>query len=483
MSIQTKVLSCFLGVLVFFGTASLYSYTRFRQANSRLELVTEAFLPLSRTIGQLQSHLQSFAEEVRRFHLEAQASTSASTFSRSLRDLYPYAIGRRFSAAESLLAKAEAGGTGVRDLSAALSQAHALFTRLSEVVEPDRFESLYQDLRHRLAMFAKTVDDSCQSSTRAARAEVKDNLITSLFLSVGAALFGVLSLAISHRILSPLPSLTDAIKKIASGDFNQRLRLPPREGNDELSVLSQEYNRMLEALRERDRKIGEQQKDLLQAERLAAVGQLSAEIVHEIRNPLNSIGLNVDWLQQESAGERAEVVSTLESVSREIVRLNHITERYLVSARVPVTEGSRTEVNELIEEILSFSKEEDRVRNITIECRLSTHGVFVQSDRSRLKQALLNMLRNAREAMPNGGRLTVTTEVLDNVYRVLFSDTGHGMNDSTRVAAFRPFFTTKPNGTGLGLMLTKSIVEDARGTLQCESQLGKGTTFTIQFPV
>lgn len=145
-------------------------------------------------------------------------------------------------------------------------------------------------------------------------------------------------------------------------------------------------------------------------------------------------------------------------------------------------EIQKTEVHELLNEILDFYREEDRQKRIIVEMNLSSQEIFVATDRSRLKQAFLNVLKNAREAMPHGGTLKVKTEVRENVSRVLFSDTGYGMTESTRHQSFQPFFTTKPNGTGLGLMLTKSIAEEAQGTVHCESQIGSGTTFTFQFP-
>ncbi len=113
---------------------------------------------------------------------------------------------------------------------------------------------------------------------------------------------------------------------------------------------------------------------------------------------------------------------------------------------------------------------------------LSPQAIAVRADRSRLKQAILNVLRNAREAMPRGGKIRVRTEVRDNVYCIQVIDSGHGMNEATRTKTFQPFFTTKPSGTGLGLTLTQSVVEEANCSVHCESQIGKGTTFTLQFP-
>jgi signal transduction histidine kinase len=240
---------------------------------------------------------------------------------------------------------------------------------------------------------------------------------------------------------------------------------------------------MLVALGERDKEIQKKQKELLQTERLAAVGQLSAEVVHEVRNPLNALRLNIDWLEQELLGYHPEIQKTLRSVSREIERLHQITDHYLIRARVPLDEDQKAPVNELIEEMLEFSREEDKSRNIRVETHLAPTDCYIRTDRSRLKQAFLNVLRNAKEAMPMGGKLTVETERKENTFLVRFIDTGYGMNESVRAKSFLPFFTTKQNGTGLGLVLTKAIIEEAQGTISCDSKLGDGTTVTLQFPV
>lgn len=480
MSIRAKVIGCFLLVLCLFGGVSGYGYLRAREANTRLVLVNELYLPLSRQIAQLQSNLQGLADDIRRLYFRADATPEGATFSRLVRDLYPYQIRRKFTAAEQLLSTHE-GASTAPELLAMLLQARNLFDELSAVSNRERFDALYRDLRTRLQAISRRVDDECGSITLAAQNEGKETLITSLFVSLFVGLLGAFTLLVTHRVLSPLPALIDSVKRIADGDFNQSLKVQSSD-QDEIAVLAREYNRMLAALSERDKKIREQGQELVQSERLAAVGQLSAEVVHEIRNPLNAISLNIDWLAHELRGEDSEIAKTLDSIAREIARLHQITETYLLRARVPGNGPQRTAVNELIRETLDFCREEIRSHGIRVETELSGEEIYLRTDRSRLKQALLNVLRNATDAMPRGGRLAVRTTVADETYRIEIVDSGAGMSDATRAKTFQPFFTTKPNGTGLGLTLTKAIVEEAQGTVQCVSQLGKGTTFTFQFP-
>jgi two-component system, NtrC family, sensor kinase len=484
MSIRAQVIGCFTALLVLFAGVSLYNYLRASRANERLELVNELFLPLSRIVVQLQGNSQGLAEDMRRYYLKTEHGSEAGSFSRMVRDLYPYLVHKKFQAAEHLLQKYEASDPRlkVEELRDLLARARFAFDAFVGETDRSKLEGTFAELRATLKRVSSRVDDECQRITLAAQAENKDNLVTSLVVTVLAVIFGIFTVWLSHRVLAPLPQLIASIRKIADGDLDQSLKVRSSD-QDEISLLAREYNRMLSALGERDNQILKQQAELLQSERLAAVGQLSAEIVHEIRNPLNAISLNIDWLESQLHTNHEEVRRTLASISKEIERLHLITESYLVRARMPANEDEKTGINDLINEILDFSKEEHKQRNIVVDKDLIGQEVFVRSDRSRLKQALLNIFRNAREAMPNGGRLKVRSEVQDNVLYVEVTDSGYGMNEATRRRTFNPFFTTKPNGTGLGLMLTKTIVEEAQGTVECDSQIGEGTTFTFKFPV
>lgn len=276
--------------------------------------------------------------------------------------------------------------------------------------------------------------------------------------------------------------LTEQFSQVASGDFFKTLKVSTKEKSI-FARCARSFNEMLVSLNERDKQKEANQLSVLQNERLTAIGQLSSEIVHEIRNPLNSINLNIDWLQETIKDKDSEVQNTLSSISREIKRLYDITESYLVKAKIPTQSVPRVNANELISEILDFEKQGDRQKKISVEVSLSSEPIFIRSDKAKLKQAFINVIKNAKEAMPRGGSLKVRSEIQHNVSKIYFSDTGYGMNDFTKVNSFRPFYTTKTNGTGIGLAITKNIVEEAQGELSFESHVGKGTTFIFQFPV
>lgn len=485
MSIRTRIVGWSLFVLLLFSGVSFYNYRHSLDSNTRLILVNEFFLPFSRQMIQLQSDIHSLVEDMRRFYFDSALTAGSSNFSRVVRDLYPYMVIKKIVAADRMLEKysnQNPVNKMVTTLRQILGQARVEFEKMMSFSEKNRFEAQYQKLREQLHELSKKVDGQVEEITNAVQREARDNLISGLALSLMVVFFGLISLLLSHKALSPLPQLVEKIRKIGEGNFQDSIKVKLSD-KDETALLAREFNRMLEALEERDSKISEQQKELLQREKLAAVGQLSAEVVHEIRNPLNSICLNIDWLESELKSKDPEVANTLASLSKEITRLNQITESYLVRARVRGDEEPKTAVNHLIQEVVNFSKEEDRRKNIEIKLSLASEEIYIRTDRSRLQQAFLNVLRNAREAMPRGGHLCVTTQIKNNVFEIEFRDTGHGMNELTRRQAFSPFFTTKPNGTGLGLILTKEIVEEALGSLHCESILGEGTSVRFQFPV
>lgn len=484
MSIKTKIIGCFVGVLLLFSLASYITYLRSKQTNERLVLVNELFLPLSRQIVQLQNHVSGLAEDMKRFYFDAGSAQNSegSSFARMVRDLYPYIIQKRFLTLERLLSKKDESGKEVvsSELVQLVNQAHSVSDKLIAATDRAQFEPLLLSLKSQLQVISKRVDDECQNITKQVQAEGKENIVTSSVLTFLVMLVGALMVFLCYRVLNPLPLLISSVKKIADGDFNQSLKIKSSD-KGEVALLAREYNRMLVALQERDGKIKRQQEELLLSEKLAAIGQLSAEVVHEIRNPLNSMSLNADWLEGEIAPENTEVLETVKAISREIKRLNQITESYLARSRVTVPENQKTEINSLIREIVDFEKTD--INNISVVENYAAEEIFVRGDKGQLKQAFLNVIKNAKEAMPRGGELQVRTEVKDNVSRIFFSDTGHGMSDTTKKKTFQPFFTTKASGTGIGLTVTKEIIENINGTIECMSEMGKGTTFMFQFPV
>jgi len=254
-------------------------------------------------------------------------------------------------------------------------------------------------------------------------------------------------------------------------------------GQDEVGLLAGEFNRMVATLRERDA-------ELRRTERLATIGRMSAQVAHEVRNPLQSIGLNVELLEEEllelGAAERAEdALAMVRSIQAEAERLNEITEDYLRLARLPNPDLQPEPLDEIVLELLSFVSEVLRRAGVAVTTDLAPDLPAVLADAKQLRQALLNLIRNACEAMEaqGGGEIWLQIQAADDQAVVRLRDSGSGISPEAQPHIFEPFFSTKKEGTGLGLALTRSIVEAHGGRIACSSQPGGGTEFVLHLPL
>jgi two-component system sensor histidine kinase HydH len=235
-------------------------------------------------------------------------------------------------------------------------------------------------------------------------------------------------------------------------------------------------------LREQTAVLFQTEEQLRRADRLSALGELSAGMAHEIRNPLGSIKGAAEILKGDFGPDdpKAEFVQIL---IRETDRLNGIVQEFLEFARPRPPALRMTEVNEVIESVLLLIAQQARKAKVTVEKRLDASVGRRDLDGELLKQALLNLLLNALQAMPGGGTLTVESRVRDGTLDVSITDTGTGIDPADRRKLFSPFFTTKKDGTGLGLAITHRIIQNHRGTIDVDSAPGSGTTFTVRIPV
>lgn len=226
---------------------------------------------------------------------------------------------------------------------------------------------------------------------------------------------------------------------------------------------------------------------LLQSERLATIGEMSAKVAHEIRNPLSSISLNTELLYDEISndnGERkSDAENLIQSILNEVDTLTAISDEYLQFARFPKLETRPASINEVLIELTKFFNKEIVQRCISLKENYASDLPQILLDTKQLKQAFLNILKNSFESMPEGGELSITTRLKDENVEVNITDTGSGINRSDIRRVFEPFYSTKVKGTGLGLALTMKTVEGHGGNINCKSTIAKGTTMIISFPV
>ncbi len=228
---------------------------------------------------------------------------------------------------------------------------------------------------------------------------------------------------------------------------------------------------------------------LLQSERLTVIGKLASHLAHEIKNPLNSILLNAELLGDEIAdlaaaarADSTEARSLIDVILREVRQLRKVAELYLDFARPSRNVTKTVSINGLLRQIIRFLKNEFVAKDIRCHKSLSREVPQANVDPIKLKQAFLNVIRNAIEAIGTGGELTIASRLDGEQIEIVVKDSGKGMTAEELDQLYTPFFTTKAVGTGLGLAYAQQVVLEHDGEIRCQSAPGDGTTFTIALP-
>jgi signal transduction histidine kinase len=359
-------------------------------------------------------------------------------------------------------------------------------------------------------------------------------IIDSLVLIV----FG--SLLLSRVIVNPIKNLVNITGKIRDGDFDQKIDVTAK---NEIGQLMQSFNLMAEKLGENKRRLEDHihnleitnkrlkraQEELLISEKLASIGRLAAGVAHEVGNPLGAI-LGYTKILQEGMDNREEGLSYLRRIETEIDRINHIVKGLLDFSRPTKFEIQELDVNTIIKNTISLLSHQKSFKQMKTKLDLEPKLSPIRADESQLQQVLINLFLNAADAMPDGGTLSVKTDETevrgdmqggleamfprrrksdpetsdyshlrkfkpipliydkysegDRLVQINISDTGCGIKKGDLQKIFDPFFTTKPpdKGTGLGLSISLRIIEFFNGEIKVESQVGRGSTFTILLP-
>ncbi len=318
---------------------------------------------------------------------------------------------------------------------------------------------------------------STEELIRLMRRNTKYRLMATLLVfMVGVAVAALLS----RRYTRPIREVVESVRAVASGDLS--IRLPVKE-RDEIGVLKRSFNEMAEKLSEM-RKLEER---LREAEHLSSIGELSRSIAHELRNPLNFISLTVDHLLSRLKGGDAEGSDTMQellrNVKEEVKRLDRIVNQFLAYGRPLRIQRQPVSVVALLRDSLSLVRAKAAAQAVQVEEEYEIpEARTLLLDPELIKTSLLNILQNALQAMPAGGRLRVRVYEAPEGVTVEVSDTGEGIPPEVLDRVFEPFFTTKKEGIGLGLALTKRVVEEHGGRVNLTSERGRGTTVQILLP-
>lgn len=218
----------------------------------------------------------------------------------------------------------------------------------------------------------------------------------------------------------------------------------------------------------------------------AEIATLAGGLAHEIRNPLSTIGLNLDLLSEElrevDSPRDRRMLNKLTTVKRQCEQLNRILDDFLQFARVGTLTLAPTDLNGTVTEFIEFYASQAAEQGIDLSPHLASNLPAVRLDTNLWRQVLLNLCRNAQQAMPQGGVLELQTYARDGSVVLEIIDNGKGMTPETQARMFDAFFSTKRDGSGLGLPTVRKIVEAHGGTIACESEVGRGTRFSIQLP-
>jgi two-component system, NtrC family, sensor kinase len=336
------------------------------------------------------------------------------------------------------------------------------------------FESHFANLVHGLNRLRQPLRGA--SGQIAQRLSDDEETALSLAILIGAAGLAVAlgTFLFTWRTLRPLGVLRRRARQLASGDYAQRTGVTSR---DEIGDLAREFDGMADAIQEREQR-------LIRSERLATVGRMAAQIAHEVRNPLSSIGLNAELLGDELPGEADEARRLVASIIGEVDRLAEITETYLRFARLPRPKLEREDLGALIASVLELARSELAQAGIDVRVEVAPDLPEMMADEGQIRQALINLVRNAREALTTAPtkRLSIGASLAGNRLVLTIADSGAGIAPGDLAKIFDPFFSTKAQGTGLGLALVQQIVVDHGGTIDVDSAPGQGTTFRLFFP-
>ena len=337
--------------------------------------------------------------------------------------------------------------------------------------------AIEHDGERRLHALADTVARSMDALSQAAyvrQARAVYALLTLSLLTLGV---GVLVSIHIRQLLTPLARVTERVRSVARGDLTPQ---PVTPTDDEIGELAAAFEQMVTS-------VSRAQSRAVANERLAAIGKMAAHVTHEIRNPLSSIGLNIELLEEELGNEGSrsggESAALLAAIAREVERLRLLSEEYLRLARLPSPRMEAEDVAAAVRDVVTFARPEIERARCTVT--LTADGPIPPAlfDEGQIRQALLNLLRNAREAMPEGGPIEVVVKPDGMSVSISIDDRGGGIADDIRARVFDPFFSTKGEGTGLGLAITRQIIEAHGGTVQAEARDGGGTSFRITLPI
>ena len=292
---------------------------------------------------------------------------------------------------------------------------------------------------------------------------------------------------LAFQFTRPISKLVNATTRVAQGDLTVSL---PDSGSDEMGRLARTFNEMVGRLRE-SRQLQER---LNEAEKLSLLGRFAGTVAHEVRNSLNFINLSIDQTRAKHLGvgtaRARDIERNLSRVKDEVLRLNDLVNDFLAAGRQSPPELAPCDLRAVIEEAVALVEKQAHAQDISITVDLPPALPHLQADARQMKTCFLNILTNAVQAMPQGGKIHVSASTLSSNgngnrgrMQLCFADTGPGIPPEDRERIFAPYFSTKATGFGLGLAITRKIVEEHGGRIFAAEASGRGTLMVVELPL
>lgn len=510
-SLAARIVALVLLVVLGTGVSALIIVAQVRGLRANFDLLTGVYVPFQTELIQAQMQSHQIATFVAGFgNPEVQLDRADMLNLEEAIDRRANELAEaRGPLSQALMHPERIGGDGqlehVRELARLLGELESL---VQEGVDPNEVlanASRQAEIARRFRELQKLADDAVAEQRMTVAAAGREAEQRAVIVTILVAVFSLLATLAVILTLRPLRRLADSVRRIGRGDWSERIEVGDRpERDDEATRLAREVNLMAAALEERERR-------LLHGERLAAIGRLAAQITHEIRNPLSSVALNAELLEDElaefgDASQEARLLLT--RISKEVDRLAQITEAYLGFARRPAPQLAKIDLAAELGDLLEFLAEEHERDRIEVIRELPSEPVWVEADAGQLRQAFINLLRNAQEALLElGGRresgesapcdalptLRVKLTRKHDRVSVLVSDTGPGIaiaeargrsneEESSYAHIFEAFVTSKTHGTGLGLPMVQQVALDHGGSVRLVETGPTGTTFEFSLP-
>jgi len=490
-AVATRILSSYLLILALFAGASAWNVITFKEALSEAAMLRQGYLPLALSLRDLVSNQDTWNSQLNHVTSAQNFTDTRVWFDTALSVGRPKKLAEVQQKMERALPASDPDNRVARrellgdlervrrlmagDSALLLGMFSALERGDGRTAQARRDDLVRAGLRvqRSLSGLERRVTTHVHRLVEQAKGRERTALQVLTLLGVVTLLVGFLMALYARRVLRPLSHVIRRAGAVADGDLSAREAV---DSGDEIGELSATFEGMVHAIAQAREKV-------LATERLAAIGKMAAHVTHEVRNPLSSIALNLELLEEELSAEEVEARALVQAIGREVARLSRLSDQYLSMARRKAPELEECDVGSLVRSSVEFMRPEVEGHGLELGLSVEPDLPWTMVDEGQIRQVVFNLVRNAREAMPDGGSIDVKVHGQDESLVISVADTGPGVPQEEIEQLFDPFFTTKSHGTGLGLAVTRQILTAHGGQLSYKCREPHGSIFTMKIPM